>query len=91
MNLSLLSVLGISRKEVLVSDLGLNGFVTDLRVGRPSGLPPCLLFELMDQLANSNSVACSISPSAHGARRNRPCGLHTVAGRKPGITATWDR
>src|ERR1700733_7167052 len=33
MNLSLLSAQGISRKEVLVSDLGLNGFVTDLRAG----------------------------------------------------------
>jgi hypothetical protein len=52
MNLSLLSVLGMSRKEALVSDLGLNGFVTDLRVGRPSGLPPCLLFELMDPIGS---------------------------------------
>ena len=42
MNLSLLSAQGISRKEVLVSDLGLNGFVTDLRAGRPNGLPACL-------------------------------------------------
>lgn len=52
MNLSLLSGQGISRKEVLVSDLGLNGFVMDLRVGRPNRLPPCLLFELMDPVGS---------------------------------------
>jgi hypothetical protein len=52
MNLSLLSAQGVSRKEVLVSDLGLNGFVSDLRVGRPNRLPPCLLFELMDPVGS---------------------------------------
>ena len=52
MNLSLLSAQGISRKEVLVFDLGLNGFVTDLRVGRPNGLPACLQFELMDPVGS---------------------------------------
>jgi hypothetical protein len=52
MNLSLLSAQGVSRKEVLVSDLGLNGFVLDLRVGRPNRLPPCLMFELMDPVGS---------------------------------------
>ena len=52
MNLSLLSAQGISRNEVLVSDLGLNGFVLDLRVGRPNGLLSCLLFELMDPVGS---------------------------------------
>jgi hypothetical protein len=52
MNLNLLSAQGVSRKEVLVSDLGLNGFVTDLRAGRPNGLPACLLFELMDPVGS---------------------------------------
>jgi hypothetical protein len=52
MNLSLLSAQGISRKEVLVSDLGLNGFVTDLRAGRPNGLPACLHFELIDPVGS---------------------------------------
>ena len=52
MNLSLLSAQGISHREVLVSDLGLNGLVSDLRVGRPNGLPPCLLFELMDPVGS---------------------------------------
>jgi hypothetical protein len=52
MNLSLLSALGVSRKEVLVSDLGLNGFVSDLRLGRPNRLPACLLFELMDPVGS---------------------------------------
>ena len=50
MNLSLLSAQGVSRNEALVSNLGLSGFVSDLRVGRPNGLPPCLLFELMDPI-----------------------------------------
>lgn len=52
MNLSLLSAQGISRKEVLVSDLELNGFVSDFRVGRPNRLPPCLIFELMDPVGS---------------------------------------
>ncbi len=52
MNLSLLSTQGIIRKEVLVSDLGLNGFVTDLRAGRPNGLPACLPFELMEPVGS---------------------------------------
>jgi hypothetical protein len=52
MNLSLVSAQGISRNEVLVSDLGLNGFMLDLRVGRPNGLLPCLLFELMDPVGS---------------------------------------
>lgn len=52
MNLSLLSAQGISRDEVLVSDLGLNGFVMDLRVGRPNRLSPCLLFEFMDPVGS---------------------------------------
>jgi hypothetical protein len=52
MNLSLLSAQGISRKEVLVSDLGLSGLVSDLRVGRPNAHPPYLLFELMDPVGS---------------------------------------
>ena len=39
MNLSLLSAVGISRQEVLVFDLGLNGFVSDLRVAGETGFP----------------------------------------------------
>jgi hypothetical protein len=52
MNLSLLSAQGVSREEVLVSDLELNGFVSDLRIGRPNRLPPCLIFELMDPVGS---------------------------------------
>jgi hypothetical protein len=52
MNLSLLSAEGISRNEVLLSDLGLNGFVSDFRVGRPNKLPSCLVFELMDPVGS---------------------------------------
>jgi hypothetical protein len=52
MNLSLLSAQGVSRNEALVFNLGLNGFVSDFRVGRPNGLPPCLLFELMDPIGS---------------------------------------
>jgi hypothetical protein len=57
MNLSLLSAQGMSRKEVLVSDLGLNGFVLDLRVGRPNGFPPCLLFEFMDPVGSLELIS----------------------------------
>jgi hypothetical protein len=52
MNLSLLSVEGISHREVLVSDPRLNGFVSDFRVGRPNKLPPCLVFEVMDPIGS---------------------------------------
>jgi hypothetical protein len=67
MNLSLLSAQGISRKEVLVSDLGLNGFVTDLRLRRPNGLPPCLLFELMDPVGSLELNAVLQFPHPHTA------------------------
>jgi hypothetical protein len=69
MNLSLLSAVGISRQEVLVFDLGLNGFVSDLRVGRPNRLPPCLLFELMDPIGSlelNNVLHFPNLPTAQG-------------------------
>lgn len=67
MNLSLLSAQGISREEVLVSDFGLNGFVTDLRLGRPNGLPPCLLFELMDPVGSLELNTVLQFPRPHTA------------------------
>ena len=68
MNLSLLSAQGVSRKEVLVSDLGLNGFVTDLRLGRPNAHPPCLLFELMDPVGSLELNTLLQFPHPHTAR-----------------------
>jgi hypothetical protein len=62
MNLSLLSAQGMIRKEVLVSDLGLNGFVLDLRVGRPNGLPPYLLFEFMDPVGSLELISVRYLP-----------------------------
>jgi hypothetical protein len=68
MNLSLLSAMGVSRQEVLVSDLGLNGFVLDLRVGRPNRLPPCLLFELMDPVGSLELNSVLHFPNPHTAQ-----------------------
>lgn len=65
MNLSLLSTVGVSRKEVLVSDLGLNGFVTDIREGRPNKLPPCLLFEFMDPIGSLELKTALHFPHPH--------------------------